>query len=134
MITPSGDLVLSSRDAAALRRVLALGISVLERQNGGAPAETVRLFAEVTEAASRCRPLKRRSGAVSRHEGVGMAADSAGSVLDKETLLTTEAAAVAECSLRIVQRAAAKGAFIARRAATGAWEIDTASFVAWLNR
>lgn len=126
--------MLSPRDAAVLRRALAVGVDALIRLNGGAPAEAVRLLGEVSDAAARFRPDLSRLDGGSGTETVppqGNPASLAGS--DAEWLTTTQAAAKAKVSEGYMRRCCREGTVLAKPSARGAWLVDTRQFAAWLD-
>lgn len=135
MITPSGDLLWSGQQAAQVHRALSLGIRDLDALNGGVPADLVRLYGEISEAARLYRRsgsgLKATSDAGSGTNPVPNKGNPAGSAAtDDRWLSIAEAAKLAGCSESYTRRLCRTRSVVAKRSAKGAWLVDRDSLVA----
>lgn len=128
----------SGQQAAYVRRVMALGLRQLDTLNGGAPAETVRLYGEVVEVD---RLYRHRGSAVKTTSDTGSGTVSvpgqgnpAGSVAtDDRWLSIAEAAVLTGWSEGYIRRLCRTRSVVAKHSAKGAWLVDRGSLVARLD-
>jgi len=133
VITPSGDILWSGREAAFVRRGLSLGIRQLDAVNGGAPPELVRLYGEIAEAARRFA-LKATSDSVSETGRVSLQRKAPHSTAtDNHWLTTAEAATLAGWSDQHIRSLCRNRSVVAKRSARGWWLVDRGSLLARLG-
>ncbi len=134
MITPSGDVVFSPRDAAFLLRYARAGMVELDRRNGGAPREAVRLVGELEQAAQVPHRLPTSDSGSGTQPVPRLGNPASSAATEQQWLSIAEAAELAGCSTSYMRRLCRKGNVVARRSAVkGAWQVDVMVFLARLD-